>query len=213
MRKKWLNKKCMLGNKFVCSKCGKMYFAYNMNENAEICRLMVQNNMCWECAYWERFLMARPKYLEVIGDRCYQIFPYVYERDAHQILGGGGKIRYFLKRDGSCQKVNDIWWLNTIPWQYQKYFQPTGWWVSKMFYERARKVRKPCTARGCMDRYRCYRYKYQIEFENGPYNIVPSDWRAGDEHCPAFLPLSEIKDFDEYVKPSDIIDKNSVAQK
>lgn len=210
-RYKIFNDKCVLKHKHTCSRCGKRYFTYNMYTNSEIYRLMEQKHLCWECAYWEQFIMVPPDHLEVIGNQCYQIFPFVESPDMFQILGGGGKIRYLLKRDGTCSKVNDIWWLNTIPWQYQQQLKSTGWWVTKKFYERFIRMKKPCTAKGCLDRYHCYRYQYQQEFGTAPYNKMPLDWIVGDEHCPAFLPLKEIKDYDEYVKPSDIIDESSVV--
>lgn len=210
-RYKIFNDKCVLKHKNVCSRCGKAYFTHNMYTNSEIYRLMESEQICWECAYWEKFMLAPPEHTEVIGNRCYQILPFVQSPDIYQILGGGGEVRYFLKKDGTCCKSNDIWWLNIIPWQYQQQLKPTGWWITKRFYERLIKMKQPCTARGCLDRYRCYRYQYQLEFTQAPYNAVPRDWVAGDEHCPAFLPLSEIQGYDEYVKPSDIIDENSVA--
>lgn len=212
-RFKKFNYKCVLQHKDTCSRCGKPYFSYNIYSNSEICRLMDRKDICWECAYWERFIAAPPRYLEIVGNRCYQIFPFVESPTIYQILGGGGVTRYFLARNGKCRMVNDIWWLNVIPWQYQQELKPTGWWVTKRFYNRAIKVKKPCTASGCLDRYHCYRYLYQQEFGREPYNKVPLDWVAGDEHCPAFLPLREIRGFDEYVKPSDIIDESSVALK
>ena len=204
-RYKKFNDNCVLQHKHVCSRCGKPYFDYNMYTNSEVCRLMVSKDICWECAYWERFLLAPPIHVEVIGNKCYQILPFVDSPDIYQILGGGGKTRYLLRRDGSFCKSNDIWWLNIIPWQYQQQLQPTAWWITKRFYDRLLKMKKPCTAKGCMDRYHCYRYVYQQEFTQGPYNSVTRDWNVGDEHCPAFLPLNEIQGYDEYVKPSDIL--------
>ena len=212
-RNKIFNNKCVLKHKHVCTKCGKTYFAYNMYSNSVVVKIMEQKQVCWECAYWENFIMTPPDHLEVIGNRCYQIFPYVEKTDVFQILGGGGETGYFLKKDGTCAPVNDVWWINVIPWQYQQQFQPTGWWVTRNFYRKYMRMRKPCTAKGCLDRYHCYRYQYQQEFGKEPYNIVPKDWVVGDERCPAFLPLSEIKGYDEYVKPSDIIDEDSVALK
>lgn len=210
-RRKIFNDKCISNHKHTCARCGKKYFTYNIYTNSEIYRLMERKKICWECAYWEKFITLPPDHLEIIGNKCYQIFPFIESPDMFQILGGGGKTKYLLKRDGTCNKVNDIWWLNTIPWQYQQQLKPTGWWVTKKFYERFIRMKKPCTAKGCLDRYHCYRYQYQQEFGAAPYNKVPLDWIVGDEHCPAFLPLKEIKDYDEYVKPSDIIDESSAV--
>lgn len=210
-RKKLFNKNCVLAYTKKCSKCGKNYFTFNQSDESEVCSIMEHDNICWECAYWQLFKFARPKHLEIIGSNCYQVLPFVENAKAEDILGGGGKTKYILKKDSTCVKSNDIWWLNTIPYQYQQTYKPTAWWVTKHFYDTMQKVKKPCKAKGCLDRYRCYRYLYQQEFDKEPYNKVPKDWVAGGEHCGAFLPLREIKDYDEYVKSSDIIDESSVV--
>lgn len=207
-----LSKKQLLKAKYQCAKCGKMVYAFNCSEDNDVCHRMIRDGICWECAYWERFLIAPPKNLEIVGDRCYQIFPFVESPSVEQILGGN-KIRYLLKKNGECVKTNDWWWLNVIPYKYQERFQPTGWWVTKGFYKKMERSKHKCKAKGCLDRYHCYRYQYRLEFDKEPYNKPPRDWIVGDEHCPAFLPTRDIKDFDEYVKPSDIIDESSVDLK
>lgn len=205
----------LLSCKRTCKRCGKNYFTFNLSQSGDVPKIMKEKKICWECAYWEWFAKSPPEHLEIIGNKCYQIFPFVETDSIFQILGGRGKIKYLLKRDGTCQKVNDIWWLNTIPWQYQQQpeLQPTGWWVTKRFYGKFIKMKKLCTAKGCLDRYHCYRYQYQQEFGTPPYNYVPRDWIVGSERCPAFLPLKDIDGYDEYVKPSDIIDESSVICK
>lgn len=196
----------ILPSKYKCSKCGKTVFSFNMSENIEVCNIMHDKHLCWECAYWERFFIAPPQNLEVISGNCYQIFPFVEKekREVNQILGGNGKKHYILRRNGECIRTNDVWWINTIPWQYRLKLQPTAWWVTKKFWESMDRSQHRCQAVGCMDRYHCYRYKYQIEFNKRPYNKVPKDWIVGEEHCPAFLPLKDIKGYDEYVKSTDL---------
>lgn len=204
------NTRFVLKNKYQCKRCGKTEFGFNLDRKNEICKIMTKKHICWECAYWEDFLANPIEGLEIVGNRFYQILPFVPATEYNQILGGNGKTKFFLRKDGTCIKSNDIWWINTIPPKYQDKLQPTGWWTTRKVYNSLQRSQHKCIAKGCLDRYRCYRYKYQIEFDKEPYNIVPKDWIAGGERCPAFINLQEIKDYDEYVKPSDIIDESSI---
>ena len=208
-----LTKNCVLGNKFQCSQCGKQVYAFNLYDEERLCKTMTRKHICWECAYWGYFLKHLPKYLEIIGNRCYQVLPFIKDTSFNQILGGNGKTKYILKKNGDCIKSNDIWWINIIPWKYQSQLQPTGWWTTKRVYTSLQRSKHKCIAKGCLDRYHCYRYQYQNEFDKEPYNKVPKNWIVGSERCPAFIPLREIKDYDEYVKPSDIIDESSIVHK
>jgi hypothetical protein len=207
------NKSCVLGNKYKCKQCGKQAFAFNLSDKDKVCSIMQKKHICWECAYWENFIKHPPDNLEIIGDRCYQILSFVEDLQFNQIVGGNGKTKFLLKKNGDCIKSNDIWWINRIPFQYQDKLQITGWWTTRRVYNSLQRSRHKCIAKGCLDRYHCYRYQYQIEFEKGPYNKVPLDWIIGGEHCPAFIPLREIKGYDEYVKTSDIIDESSIVSK
>lgn len=199
-------KSCVLGNKYKCKRCGKQAYAFNLDKNESVCVAMAKKRICWECAYWEQFLSNLPEHLEIIGDKCYQVFPFVENANFNQILGGNGTIRYLLKKDGSCIRSNDVWCINTIPFKYQEKLAPTGWWTTRRVYRNLMRSKHQCVAKGCLDRYHCYRYKYQIEFDKEPYNKVPKSWKVGSEKCPAFVPLTEIRGYDEYISPSDIID-------
>lgn len=203
----------LLNQKYKCTICGKTVFSFNMSYDMEIAHQMHKEHICWECAYWRDLMQSPPDNLEIIGDNCYQTYPFIpkQERDVSQILGyEGKKTFYILKRTGECYRTNDIWWLNTIPPKYRLQLIPTAWLVTKRFWQSMERSKHKCKAVGCMDRYHCYRYQYQLEIGKEPYNYVPKDWVVGDEHCPAFLDLRDIQHYDEHIKPTDIIDENSV---
>lgn len=198
----------ILTNRIVCARCGKHEYPMPTRGKGPVRKLMVDKRLCWECAYWEWFSTNQPDGMEVIGNRCYQVFPFVENPSAEQILGGHS-VRYMLRKDRTCIKSNDIWWINTIPAKYQQQFKPTAWWVSRLFFKKMERSQHICHAKGCLDRYHCYRYDYRSEFDKEPYNRVPKDWTVGGEHCPAMLPLHDIQDYNEYVIPDDIIDESS----
>ena len=203
------HKTILAKNKYACTQCGATGFSFNVDRDTAVTKLMVDKGLCWECAYWEWFLSAEIQNMEVIDNRCYQVFPYTPKPSVNEVLGRKGKTAYILKKDGTCIKSNDIWWLNDIPYKYQDRLPATGWWITKPFYTKLARANHICQAKGCLDRYHCYRYEYQIEFKSGPYNKVPLDWHVGGENCPAFLPLLDIQHYDEYVKTEDIIDESS----
>lgn len=206
-------KSCVLGNKFQCKQCGKQVYAFNLDVNEEICVTMQKKRICWECAYWAWYLHHLPERLEIVGNNCYQVFPFIKNPNFNQILGSNGKTKYLLKRNGACIRSNDIWWVNTIPYKYQNVLPPTGWWTTKRVYKSLQRSQHKCIARGCLDRYHCYRYQYQIEYDKEPYNKVPKDWNIGGERCPAFIPITEIRGYDEYITPLNIIDESSIVSK
>lgn len=70
-RRKIFNDKCISNHKHTCARCGKKYFTYNIYTNSEIYRLMERKKICWECAYWEKFITLPPDHLEIIGNKCY----------------------------------------------------------------------------------------------------------------------------------------------
>ena len=202
--------KLITNNKYTCKKCGKRFFHFGITEFDPICKRMMREKICWECAWWEWVINHPLDHMEIIGNQCYQVFPFIdkEEQEVGTILGGKGKKHYLLRKDGSCIRSNDVWWIGEIPWRFQNDLPPTGWWVTRRYYESLSRSHHQCEARACMDRYNCYRYKYQIEFNGDIYPAPPHDWIIGSEHCPAFLSLLDIKDYDEYVKLSDITNEN-----
>lgn len=97
-------KSCVLGNKYKCERCGKQVYAFNLNKNENLCIIMTRKHICWECAYWEVFLSNLPDRLEVIGDKCYQIFPYIKNPNFNQILGVVGQLNIYSKKMENVQK-------------------------------------------------------------------------------------------------------------
>lgn len=199
--------KLVTHNKYICKKCGKKFFHFGITEFNPVCKRMMKERICWECAWWERIISHPPENMEIVGNQCYQVFPFVNkeERPVGTILGGKGRRHYLLKKNGDCIRSNDVWWIGEIPWRFQSQLKPTGWWTTLRYYSSLKRSHRHCHARACMDRYYCYRYEYKIEFDGDIKAMPPHDWIIGGEHCPAFLSLFDIKDYDEYVRPSDII--------
>lgn len=172
----------------ICQCCGARILLQGYNEGHRITHIMKQYTLCYNCAYWQDLKDFPPQYIEIIGTKCIKIYPIADKKDKSIILGGKGKTRYFIRNDFSICKSNDIWLIGNIPEQFRNDFKPT---VKEITYKTFIKLqRNPlrCKARACYDRYHCLRYNLQLE-ENGAFNVVPSNWKTGDEHCKFFIDL------------------------
>lgn len=186
-----------------CTVCGQKIYIKNYSAKSPLYQAMCQNQICYECAYWQNIINHPFKYMQIVNQTLYEFLPWK-EPCLGQILG---QKMFILHKSGKPMKSNDVWEKGRIPYRFQKYLPDTAYLIEKKTYTKLTKGRVGCVARGCYDRYHCYRYNYRIEFETGPYNQVPKDWVVGNEKCPAFINLREIKNFD-YIDINDILTNN-----
>lgn len=73
----------------------------NYNTQNRIAHIMVRDGVCYECAYWEDLIAYPPEYMEVVNHKCLRLHPVADKKDKTLILGGKGKMRYFMRTDGS----------------------------------------------------------------------------------------------------------------
>lgn len=178
-----------------CSCCGIKTVLCGYDLQDRISRIMKQKRMCYECAFWQDIIDYPPEYLEVIGKRCLRIHPVADKKDKTLILGGKGKMRYFMRPDKSLLQSNDIWTIGTIPDRFLDKFQPTVVEITQKAYRQLKRTNKECNARACFDRYHCFRYNINQEHDGiGPYNSIPPKWNVGDEHCGFFINRKDILD-------------------
>lgn len=185
-----------------CNCCGAKILLHGYDSQNHINYIMKQKKICYECAFWQDIIDYPPKYLEVINNKCLRIHPVADKKDKTLILGGKGKMRYFMRRNKSLFQSNDIWTIGTIPDRFLDKFQPTVIEITLKAYRQLKRTNKTCNARACLDRYHCFRYNTEQENDGaGPYNSIPPKWKVGDEHCGFFINRKDILD-----------DENSVNQ-
>ena len=176
-----------------CNCCGIKILLHGYDSQDRLNRIMRQRNICYECAYWQDIIDYPPEYLEVINNRCLRIHPVADKKDKTLILGGKGKMRYFMRPDKSLVQSNDIWTIGIIPDRFLNKFQPTVVEITLKAYRQLKRTTKICNARACLDRYHCFRYTTDLEKgESGPYNSIPPKWKVGDEHCKFFINRKDI---------------------
>lgn len=170
----------------TCSCCGARMLLQGYDANQRIAHIMKQNTICYGCAYWQDIKAYPPQYMEIVGAKCIKVCPVADKKDKSLILGGKGKMRYFIRNDFSTFQSNDVWLIGVVPERFRKDFKPTAKEITAKVYARLQKNSKQCKARGCFDRYHCLRYNLELE-NDGAFNVVPLNWRAGDEHCKFFI--------------------------
>ena len=177
-----------------CKLCGKKIWMQGYNAQNHIAYIMNQKGICYECAFWEELIAYPPQYMEVINRQCMRLHPVANKKDKTLTLGGKGKMRYFLRTDGSLIQSNDIWIIGTVPDRFLHRLPATAIEITLKAYRQLNKSTKRCYARACFDRYHCFRFERTLENdERGAFNVVPAKWKVGDEHCGFFINIQDIK--------------------
>ena len=172
-----------------CTSCRKTYFTQGFSAD-RISMIMRNKQVCYNCAYWMHIMESPPENMEIVDGKCIKVFPMVEEVDESMMLGGNGRVRYFVRPDLSTIKTNDVWEIGVLPKKFKKKMPDTLIEVTEAAYEKTNKTksRKICTSRGCFDRYSCVRYNRKIETDKiGAYNKIPTRWKAGGEGCSYFI--------------------------
>lgn len=187
-----------------CSVCNKKFLRYDRKVEAGIAdswEYVREHKVCFECGFWMQLIEHRPDGLQVINGVCYRILPFVDEPKFTMLLGSNGKKYYFVTTDRKPFKSNDVWRIGVVPQQFRNQLQDTGWFCDKSVYGRLLNFDKMCKEVGCLDRYKCFRFRTELEIKNGPYNEVPKKWVVGGERCRYFINTDKIKN---YVSPLQI---------
>lgn len=190
----------------TCKRCGKVFWTLATNNESPVCHIMEQRNLCAVCAYWTYRLEVPREETQVIDGIYYDFLPPVKRLQVGEMIGGKG-MKYIMLRDGSVKKSNDIWKIGTIPYIFRDEYPDTAWWIDKVTFNKINRTRAfVCHNKGCYDRYHCMRYDIRGEYDKGPWNIVPSRHIVGNEHCPSFINLRNIRHYDMLVDYNDMIE-------
>lgn len=176
---------------FSCSICGATDDMNGYDEHCNLLQDMIAQRICHQCAYWNNIINNPPINMEIIGGNVYIANPFVH-RPLQTIKGHFGKEFYIRRHDKSILRINNLWNLGKIPERFRKYLPDTANFLSLMTYQKLSKDTHECHAKGCWDRYHCLRYNLQTE-KDGSFNSVPASHHIGDEHCPSFINVNELK--------------------
>lgn len=186
-----------MGGVRFCKSCGARILMQGYDTQNRIAYLMDKKQICYECAFWENIMAYPDKNMEILGNQCLKVMPYVKrdEKDRSITLGGKGMPRYFIRKNGKVFRSNDIWIIGTIPDRFLNKLKPTVMEISRYLYSRLIVHNRRCQSRTCFDRFQCFRYNIQLEQTQKTVK-VPSDWIVGTERCKDFLNFDKLTEQD-----------------
>ena len=177
----------------VCECCGRKVRDYSYVGQSLVYRKMMDECLCYDCAYWDMMSRDRKRNLVMVDGSLYDLQIYCLPKPNVQ-LGMDGRECYILKSDGTAVFSNDVWRIGLVPWSFRDRFDE-GWWITPEAYKILQKRKVSCKNRACMDRYRCFFYEWWNERKTSKWH-PPLNWVAGSEGCRSFLNMLWIKGYD-----------------
>lgn len=174
-----------------CHLCGKTVILDDFDASSKYYKIMQEQHVCFSCAFWIDKIATPPSDFIIAGGHYFIIHPCV-KRPDNKLMGFHGAEFYFRKFDGTLVKSNNVWHHGEIPQHFRKDLPDTAYFLSLITYQRLKNDTHLCLAKGCWDRYHCLRYDTSCE-KDGPFNIVPASHKIGNEKCPSFINVSELK--------------------
>lgn len=175
----------------TCKLCGTTENLDEYNSSAPMVQNMIDNHVCYSCAFWMQQIENPRPQQEVIGGHLYIVNPQV-KRPDNAIKGMFGKEVYIRRFDESLLKTNNIWHIGEIPKHFLEHYPDTANFLSLFVYQKLKNYPFKCQAKGCWDRYHCIRYDLSNE-KNGPFNKIPDKYTVGSENCPSFINFNVLK--------------------
>jgi hypothetical protein len=169
----------------TCSICKVAYEPGSFDPNALLVKLMDERNICFRCAFWSDKIENPLPYREIINGEHYVFHPYQNKPVFFQ--GYGGREFYALRNDGSLIMSNNVWYQGQIPEIFREKLPDTARMISKKTYKKLVGNNFKCQAKGCWDRYHCFRYDISIEESAGAWNVIPCMHVPGEENCESFI--------------------------
>lgn len=195
-----------------CKMCGKKFLRIDHRVyccEQSLLEYVKEKDICYECAFWTSLIDNPPDGLQVTGGKCYKVLPFIDNPTIYMTLGGNGKVRYFLTNEYKLIKSNDVWLIGAIPQRFKSQLPETGWFCSKKAYEKFLSFDGRCYEKGCFDRYKCLRFRAEIELDEGAFNTLPQVWNYGDEHCRDFINTDELDNYVSPIKPKNGTNKEN----
>lgn len=172
----------------TCSFCGK-------REDLEVYRVvnsplvskMRTELLCFECAYWLRWLKnPEPNTLVIDGQLWASVVP--FEKPS---LHRSRANEYKFVIDINTQEVFGSAALTlkgNIPERFAAQLPNQYKFITRDEYLRMNGYNaEMCLSKGCFDRYHCIWYNAAIAEPDEPWNNIPKNYKIGSEDCPSFV--------------------------
>lgn len=174
---------------YICTRCGKSEDLRNYRVFIDDLQKMMHNQICYDCAYWERISQNPPaNYIVCDGELMVVSFD---QTSPFKVLLHAYK--YIVTFDGKPMRVNSITSYGRIPEYLKDKFPTNATFINKHQYSQFKDAEgHVCMKRGCYDRYHCFCYHPEIAEPDGPWNKIPEGYQPGWECCPLFINKHEI---------------------
>lgn len=174
-----------------CKICGAPQNLDSFDQRAIITKKMANEQLCFNCAFWKDKVDNPVPGREIIDGCHYTFHPWIENR--HGFMGHAGQSYYILHNDGTVLRSNNVWFQGTIPERFKAMLPDTAKIITKEAYDRISKEGQfHCPKKGCWDRHHCFFYHAEEHEADGPYNIVPDNYKVGGEKCELFLDKSKM---------------------
>lgn len=169
-----------------CKICGSHQDLGSYDKRALIYKKMKEEQLCFTCAFWKDKIDNPVANREIINGCHYTFHPWIEKPQA--FLGHAGSPYYVLRNDGTVARSNNVWFQGNIPERFRTQLPDTAKLITRhAYYKIIDEICFSCPKKGCWDRHHCYFY-HKDEYEpDGPYNIVPDNYKIGGEKCALFL--------------------------
>lgn len=172
----------------TCSFCGKSedLDKFSLIDNPLV-EAMSEEQLCFECAYWKRWIAnPEPNAIVIGNDLWVSVTPFV-KPSTMQSRSKSLKFMVDLK----SQEVfasSTLMLKARIPERFAAELPSSHKFITRDDYLRLSNFdAEMCLSKGCFDRYHCVWYNADIAEPDEPWNRIPSNYKIGSEDCPSFV--------------------------
>lgn len=176
-------------NIIQCSICKSEYDLNDFELRNPLPQLMKARGLCFSCSFWTDKIESPAPNREIINGEHFIFSP---DNPNQYFKGNGGKPFYAIHNDGSIISTNNMWCQGTIPDHFKSKLPDTARFISKQTFQKLQNNPFKCKAKGCWDRYHCFRYDLSIEEKSGAWNAIPEKHIVGQEECESFINKNEL---------------------
>lgn len=178
-----------MSNEYVCTSCGMTEDSSKFSSTSSLRPIMEANNLCFHCAFWFDKIQHPDENCEIINGKYYIFETILYPKSILDKLCR--KDICVIHSDNTVRIGNHVRLLGVIPPLFRPSLPDTAKYIGKKLFRNLEDDLNPCSAKGCWDRYHCFRYDLSAEPPT-PWNVIPKSHKVGDERCYRFINIKDI---------------------
>lgn len=165
---------CGVPHVYVCAKCGSIVHPHEFHRDPQIYDRMLNDSVCFECAYWMNIIDHRMNYDYIIEHQYYAVLPIIKPKK---------KIAHILTHEGHIIHSSELFRYGEIP---ERFWDDLPNNANFITHQKAKSISVNsefhCDRIGCWDRKYCFWFHGQMD-----WNEIPKNHEVGSENCPMFI--------------------------